>query len=408
MIERHIEGSLIEALEDTPVLLINGARQSGKSTLVKKVFSETHQYVTLDDVSVLAGIKYDAVSFLEGLNKPTIIDEIQRAPELFIPLKKVVDENRRAGFFVLTGSVNVMTLPKLSESLAGRMEIHTLWPLSQGEILGHKEGFIEKIFGEGMAFEGSGISKEDLAHRVTVGGYPDAMMRKTVDRRSAWFKSYLTTLLERDIRELSHIEGLTEIPKLVNLLGTRIGSLLNNSELSRTMGMAGTTLKRYLALLELIYIMVPLPAWSRNAGKRLVKSPKIYLNDTGLLTNLLFCDDEKLLSNPGLFGHVLENFVVMEILKQKTWSRVPFNVYHYRTVVGKEVDIVLERGDSRLVGIEIKLSKSVTASDFVGLVELEESESVNFHRGVVLYLGEKVVPFGPNKYAVPLGALWMG
>lgn len=406
MLARNIEQFLKDAVEDTPVLLVNGARQSGKSTLVKMLFKETHQYLTLDDPTTLAAIKNDPLSFLEQLEKPSIIDEIQRAPELFVSIKKVVDENRRPGFFVLTGSANVLTLPKLSESLAGRMEIHTLWPFSQGEILGVKETFIDKAFSETFKPVHKSIEIEELAEMIIKGGYPDAIIRNNQERRDAWFKSYLMTLLERDIRDLSNIEGLTQIPNLLNVLAARTSSLLNANEISRSMSMPGTTLKRYLTLLQMIFILTSIPAWSKNAAKRFIKSPKIYLNDTGLLMNVLFCDKERLLSQRTLFGHVLENFVVMEILKQKTWCKTPFRPYHYRTTSGQEVDIVLEASNSKIVGIEVKLSQSVNEHDFKGLRFLEESAGENFHRGFVLYLGKNTVAFGDNKYAVPISALW--
>lgn len=406
MIRRNIETFLKDALEDTPVLLINGARMSGKKTLVKTLFKKTHQYVTLGDPTTLAAIKSDPLSFLERLGRPSIIDEIQRAPELFMSIKKIVDENRRPGFFILTGSANVLTLPKLSESLAGRMEIHTLWPFSQGEILGIKETFIDKVFSEKFKPFQKSIEIEDLAEIMVKGGYPDAITRKNQERRDAWFKSCLSTLLERDIKDLSNIEGLTQIPNLLNVLAARTGSLLNANEISRSMCMPGTTLKRYLALLQMIFILTSIPAWSKNPSKRFIKSPKIYLNDTGLMMNVLSCDKERLLSQRTLFGHVLENFVVMEILKQKTWCKTPFRPYHYRTTSGQEVDIVLEASNSKVVGIEVKLSQSINEHDFKGLRFLEESAGENFHRGLVFYLGNKTVPFGENKYAIPVSALW--
>lgn len=406
MIRRNIELLLEEAIEDTPVLLVNGARESGKNTLAKMLFKKTHQYVTLDDPTVIAAVKSDPLSFLEQLVKPTIIDEVQRAPELFIPLKKVVDENRRPGFFVLTGSANVLTLPKLSESLAGRMEIHTLWPFSQGEILGIKETFVDRIFKSKIQSVQQQIDIEGLAEIIVKGGYPDVIIKKNQERRDAWFKSYLTTLLEKDIKELSNIEGLMQIPNLLNVLAARTASLLNVNEISRSMGMSGVTLKRYLILLQMIFILISIPAWSRNASKRFIKSPKIYLNDTGLLMNALFCDKERLLSQRTLFGHVLENFVVMEILKQQTWSQTPFRLYHYRTTTGQEVDIVLEASDLKVVGIEVKLSQSVNEGDFKGIKFLEESAGDYFHKGIVLYLGSNTVAFGDNKLAVPISALW--
>jgi len=406
MLIRNIGPLLRDAAEDTPVLLVNGPRQSGKSTLVKTLFKETHRYFTLDDPVIFSAIKNDPLSFLNQLDQPAILDEIQRVPELFVPLKKVVDENRRAGFFILTGSANVLTLPKLSESLAGRMQIDTLWSFSQGEILGIKETFIDRIFKEEFNAFQKGIELEELAEVIVKGGYPEAIIRKNQERRDAWFNSYLLTLLERDIKDLSNIEGLTQIPNLLNVLASRTGSLLNVTEISRSLNIPATTLKRYLILLQMIFILTPIPAWSKNASTRFIKSPKIYLSDTGLLLNMLFCDKERLLSQRTLFGHVLENFVIMEILKQKTWCKTPFRPYHYRTVTGQEVDIVLEASNSKVVGIEVKLSQNITEHDFKGINFLEESARENFHRGFVMYLGARTTPFGQNKYAIPISSLW--
>lgn len=406
MIRRNLEQLILDALLDTPILLINGARQTGKSTLARALLGGTHEYYTLDDPTLLASIKRDPSLFLDQLIKPSIIDEVQRAPELFLPLKKLVDENKRPGHFVLTGSANVLTLPKLADSLAGRMEIHTLWPFSQGELLGRKEQFIEALFSAQPIQESSSLDLDSLLNLIIAGGYPDAVQRESESRRNAWLKAYLTTILERDIRDISRIEGLSEIPALLGLIATRTSSLLNASELSRSLGLSATTLSRYMTLLQQIYLLVTVPAWAKNAGKRFVKAPKIYLNDTGLLSHLLFYNKEKYLSNMTLLGHVLENFVVMELLKQKTWSTTPFNIYHYRVQDTHEVDIVLESYDGKIIGIEVKLAKQVSQNDFKGLASLEDTVGTAFHRGIVLYMGSQTVPFSEKTAAVPISALW--
>lgn len=411
MFKRNITDAFLEALEDTPVVLMNGSRQVGKSTFVKNLLNATHDYYTLDDPTILTSARQDPMMFVEGLQVPSILDEVQRAPQLFLPLKKTIDDFRRPGFFVLTGSANVLSLPNLADSLAGRLEIHTLWPLSQGEILGKKEDFIHQLFGNNLFGKNyppykSDLSLTQLIDLIVRGGYPDVINRTSPQRRRKWFSSYLTTVLEKDIRDLSHIEGLLDLPNLIQLFASRCGSLLNLSEISRSIGIPHTTLKRYLALLEKIYLLISLPAWTKNLSKRLIKTPKIYLNDTGLLTHLVTYDQKRLLNDKLFLGHVLENFVVMELKKQMTWSQQICQIYHYRNLNNQEIDVILEAPDSKVVAIEIKLSHSVSASDFSAIKGLEEELGDTFHRGIVLYMGERVVPFGINKHAVPLSILW--
>lgn len=415
MYRRNQESRILEALQDTPVILVNGSRQVGKSTFVRDLLGKTHHYITFDDASYLRIVRQDPSLFVEGLTQPVILDEIQRVPEIFLSIKKAVDEKRRPGHFVLTGSANVLALPRLGDSLAGRMEVNTLWPLSQGEIQGLKEDFIAILFGEsflpfgtsqGPSQELKNSSLEDLALRILKGGYPEVLDRKTDERRQKWFESYIQLLLEKDVRDLTNIEGLLEMPGLLKLLAHRCGTLLNTSELSRSLKIPLTTLKRYLVLLENLYLLVMLPAWSKNTTKKLVKAPKVFLNDSGLIMYFVGYEGNRLLKDTQFMGHVLENFVVMEFKKQITWSAIRCQAFHYRSYLGQEVDIVLESGDSRIVGIEVKLSMTVGPKDFSGLIELENESGESFHRGILLYMGDSIIPFGSNKYAVPLKYLW--
>ncbi len=409
MYYRNIATALIESLSDSPVVLLNGARQTGKSTLVQKLAAGEHpaRYITLDDAGVLAAAHNDPAGFLAGLEGPVILDEIQRAPELFLAIKAEVDRERKPGRFLLTGSADVMLLPRLSESLAGRMEIHTLWPLSQGEIGGVKAGFVDALFSEdtpGTIHNSPG--REELSKILTTGGYPEAVSRRNDTRRQAWFASYVTTILHRDIRDIANIEGLTALPRLLSLLAARATSLVNFAELSRSSGIPQSTLKRYISLLETTFLVQVLPAWSGNLGKRLVKSPKLIISDTGLLSYLLGADGGRLRSDSTLAGSVLENFVVMELLKQIAWSRARPRIFHFRTQSGLEVDIVLEDTSGSCVGIEVKAASSVGAGDFKGLRALAEALGKRFIKGIVLYTGRETIPFGEKIFALPLGSLW--
>lgn len=407
MVRRHIEPALRRALADTRVVLLNGARQTGKSTLAHLVAADLKgRYLSLDDESVLRSARADALQFvrLPGL---TVIDEVQKAPELFGAIKLEVDRDQRPGRFLLTGSANVLLLPQISESLAGRLEILPLHPLSQDELIGAAASFPDALFSDTddpwRIRARHAVDRVDICARAIRGGFPEP---DSAERRGAWFRSYLSSLLQRDIRDLAHIEGLTEMPHLLGLLAARLTSLMNMSELSRATGIAHSTLRRYLTLLEATFILQPLPAWSTNLGKRLVKSPKVHLVDSGLAAHLRGDTEPSQLAASPAIGPLLESFVLQEIRKQLGWSRRLATPYHFRTTVGREVDIVLEAPGGYVTGIEVKASASVDARDFAGLEALASASGGKFVRGVVLYMGDYAAPFGDRMWAVPIDELW--
>lgn len=406
--KRFITQRLKEAMNDTPVVLLNGPRQSGKSTLVKHVGNERGdtRYVTLDDFTTLAAAQKDPESFIRGFYGTLIIDEVQRAPGLFLAIKRAVDEDRYPGRFLLTGSVNVLLLPHLADSLAGRIEILSLYPLSVSEISGYSENLIDRLFKFGNldipSFRKLPIKNTSVVDMLVVGGYPEVIERLSPVRRRAWLQAYITTILLRDVRDLAAIERLSQLPDLLAVLATRSGTLLNYSELSRATGLAMSTLKRYFQLLETLFMVHMVPAWSRNRSKPLVKSPKVYITDTGLLCHLLGLDVNGLERNKIQQGKVLETFVVNECLKASSWSDTLVRLYHYRTLAGNEVDCVLEVPDGRVVGIEVKSTSRVVTGDTRGLQALRDDVGDKFVRGVVLYQGEAIVPFGDRITALPL------
>lgn len=406
-IKRSLSNQIVESFSDTPVSLVVGPRQSGKSTLVQMELGASKiPYITLDDPTNLQAAKADPLGFLEHLKRHVIIDEVQRALELLLPLKMLVDRQRDQVRFVLTGSANVLNLPKVADSLAGRMEIKTLWPLSQGEIESHHENFIDTIFSDKSLPDVMPCDYRNLVERMVTGGFPEAVLRKDAKRRKQWFKSYLNALIQRDIRELAHISNLATLPMLLDFLATRVGSLLNTADISRMSGISATTLKRYLALFENIFLTVRLKPWFVRADKRIVKTPKLYFNDAGILCSLLKLDIDTLLSQRVLTGPVFENFVVMELIKQATWSECAPELFHFRSHSGDEVDIVLEVSPQNLVGVEIKLAAQVHIDDFNGLRKLQEIAGDRFHRGIILYTGSQVVVFSKKFMAVPVSALW--
>jgi len=408
LIRRNITQNLLDALADTPVVLINGARQTGKSTLAKSIAESTHpaRYITLDTASVLAAVRNDAAGFLAGLDGAVVIDEVQKAPELFSAIKADVDRQRRPGKYLLTGSANVLLVPNLSESLAGRMEILRLWPFSQGELTAHKETFVDKIYENKIPFKNDPPeSPLDLQGKIINGGYPEVQNRVKEERRQAWFESYMTTILQRDIRDLANIEGLTSLPRLLAVIAARSPALLNFAELSRSLAIPQSTLKRYMTLLEATFLIQQLPAWSGNFTKRLVKTSKMVMTDTGLMAHLIGFD-KKRLETGAMIGPLFENFVIMELRKQITWSDVKPRMFHFRTQAGQEVDIVLEDRSGHLIGIEVKASATVHAHDFKGLRVLAEATGERFQRGIVLYTGPKIIPFGESLTALPVQLLW--
>jgi len=407
MIRRHIQDSVRRAMTDTPVVLLNGARQTGKTTLAQALAAGSGaQYFTFDDFATLALAAGDPSGFIRNLTGPVVLDEIQKAPNLFPAIKLAVDKDRQPGRFLLTGSANVLTLPRLSESLAGRMEVIPLYPFSAGELAGAAEGFLARLFAGTIATSKRASAGGDIAARLTRGGYPEATQREAEDRRGAWFASYISTILQRDVRDLARVDALHTLPNLLKLLAARASGLLNLADVGRDAGLPHTTLTRYLALLETVFLVHRLPAWSHNLGQRLVKAPKLHLVDSGLACHLLGADARRLSEDRPLMGRLLESYVVGELRKQVSWADSRTALYFFRTATGLEVDVVLERPDGSVAGIEVKASASVGASDFAALKTLRNQLGQLFRAGVVLYLGDQVVPFGDKLWLVPLPALW--
>jgi predicted AAA+ superfamily ATPase len=408
---RHAEEPLATALSDTPVVLLHGARQVGKTTLARAMAATGHgrKYATLDDGAVLSAALRDPQGFIDAMTGPVTLDEVQRAPELFRAIKASVDRNRRPGRFLLTGSANVMMLPRLSESLAGRIETVPLWPLSQGEIEGTRERFIDRAFDRAVPdWSVSARRPRPLLDRIVRGGFPEPSARADAARRDAWFAAYADATLRREVRELSGAEALTELPRLLAALSTRAGTLLNITDIARSLGMAQSTTRRYITLLEAVFLAVLIPAWSTNRAKRLAKSPKILVADSGLACHLIGADATRLERDGSARGAMLENFVAMELLKQREWSRIRPSLLHFRTATGVEIDLVLEDRAGRLVGIEVKAAKNVGSDDFRGLRALRELAGDRFVRGIVLHDGRETVRFDPGLLSAPISALWSG
>jgi uncharacterized protein len=410
-IPRQLTDHVLFALKNHPVVFLNGPRQAGKSTLVqhlnKKAFPAS--YVSFDNATQMAAAASSPESFLKSRKGAMIIDEVQIVPEIFRALKLVVDEIRLKdkkhsnGRFLLTGSANIMALPKLSDPLVGRMSVKTLYPFSGCEIVGGKGDFLQRLFA--MEFESS-TKKARLGEVITCATFPE-ISGVGVAERASWFDSYLTTILQRDVRLLSEIEKIAMLPNLLRVLASRAGKLMNDAEISRDLGLNPVTSKAYRGILQAMFLQFDVEPWYRNIGKRLVKSPKGFLVDTLLLCHLLDLRLETMRERkPEVYGHVLENFVATELMKLLSFSNVRAKLLHFRTSDNKEVDFVLERPDGSLAGIEVKAADRVDGGDFKGMRVLQEIAKDDFVCGIVLYNGHDVVPFGDQLFAVPISALW--
>lgn len=393
------------ALEDTPVVMITGPRQSGKTTLVRMFADHNRSYSTLDDDTVLAAARGDPAGFIRGLDR-AIIDEVQRAPEILRAIKQSVDGDRRPGRFLLTGSANVLTLPRVSESLAGRIEVVSLLPLSQSELRGAKPSFLQRAFAGKIAKPSHPLVAHDLTSAILTGGYPEMVRRKDPRRRQAWAREYVKAIIQRDVPDIAEVEKLDRMARLLQVLAHHSAQLVNFSQAGGRIGLDEKTVSRYVSIVEQMFVLRRVEPWFRNRLKRLVKTPKLHFLDSGLLAALLGVTAERIAAQRSVIGPLAEAFVFSEILKQTEWRDEAFALYHYRDKDQDEVDLIVESGDGALIGIEVKIAASVGSADFKGLRKLSEACGNDFKLGVVLYDGSEIVPFGERLFAAPLSCLW--
>jgi len=404
---RYLHPRVIEALADSPVVLIHGPRQCGKTTLARQVGdAEGFKYLSFDDDVQRAAAQADPVGYVADLPERVILDEVQRVPELFTSLKAAIDAQRKPGRFILTGSANVLLVPKLADSLAGRMEILRLHPLSQAELSGGTPDFLSALFGSAFKAGSSGRRLgRMLAERVAAGGYPPALARATARRQAAWYRDYANTLIQRDVLDLARISALDALPRLLALAAGQTACLVNVSELAAPFQVSRQTIREYLTLLAKIFLLEELPTWHSNRINRLIKTPKLHVGDTGLACSLLGLDAETLWNDRALFGRMLETFVFQELRRQGSWNEEAVSFSHFRDKDKVEVEVVVESA-GRLAGVEVKAAATVTGNDFKGLRKLQDAAQESFAAGVVLYDGAAVVSFGNKLYAAPISTLW--
>ena len=405
MYARFAESRVRTALADTPVVMVVGPRQAGKTTLVRGIDPLQRQYLTLDDPATLAAAATDPTGFIRGLDRVTL-DEVQRVPELLLAIKRAVDEDRRPGRFLLTGSANVLALPRVGDSLAGRVETITMLPLAQAEIMGAQPQFLHHLFDGKFLPASSAVVGDEFMHRVLTGGFPDSIQRANARRSQIWARSYLDSIIRRDIPDIATVDRLAELPKLVRILAEHSGQLVNYSQLGAGIGLSYKTAQRYLSLLEQVFLVRTLQPWFTNALKRIVKTPKVHFLDSGILAAARGLTFERMKADREAFGAVLESFVHAEVRKLMTNTEMAFEAFHFRDNAGSEVDLVLERQDGAMAGIEVKASASVRVADFKGLRVLADVCGKRFAAGVVLYDGQDLIPFGERLFAVPLSHLW--
>ena len=414
LIARHVADRLQVALQDTPAVLINGPRQCGKTTLVQQL-AQGMSYITLDDPGMLIAAQQDPVGLLRQMDR-AVIDEVQRAPQLLLALKMSIDQDRRPGRFLLTGSANILALPQIADSLAGRMEVHTLMPLSQAELQGRPSDFLQRAQGQSWpvshpswVYPAVMDAKNELhagaIGNALAGGYPEMRLRPSVTRRQAWAKAYIQTVVERDVQDIAQVEHLSQIPYLLDIAAAHCGQLFNASQIGGQLMLDTRTLDKYLGVLEKLFLVQRLPAWGRNELNRLIKTPKLHFLDAGLQATLTRLTPDMLITHRERWGATLETWVYAELRKALALSDEAWYLSHYRDKDQVEVDFVLENPHRQLIGVEVKAAATVQVQDFKGLRKLQAQTGADFLTGIVLYDGAHALPFGPRLWAVPLAAL---
>lgn len=425
-IRRHLTEKVSASLQDTPAVLVNGPRQCGKTTLVRQFAQGLTlrpqgapalqapaggmTYLTLDDPAILEAARVDPVGLLRQVDT-AIIDEVQRAPQLLLALKLAIDQDRRPGRFLLTGSANLLTLPQIADSLAGRMEVHALLPLSQAELQNRESDFLAHAQAQDWpvthpAWVTPAVNGQSgMITNALAGGYPEMRSRASPARRNAWAKAYIQTLVERDVLDIAQIEHLSNIPRLLEATAAHCGQLFNAAQIGGQLLMDARTVEKYLGVLEKLFLVQRLPAWGRNELGRLIKTPKLHFLDAGLQASLTRLTPDMLIRNRDRWGATLETWVYAELKKGLTLNDDAWYLAHYRDKDQVEVDFVLESPLRQIIGIEVKAAASVQRQDFKGLKRLQAHTGKDFVTGIVLYDGDKALPFGEGMWAVPLAAL---
>ncbi len=405
-VPRRVQSKITAALQDTRVVLVVGPRQAGKTTLAKLYANRDRPYITLDDPATLAAARSDPTGFIRGL-KQAVIDEVQRAPNLLLAIKQSVDKDQAPGRFLLTGSTNLMAMPQVADSLAGRLEVVVLMPFAQAELTGTPGNLLDRLLdGDGLPAVGSPVVGDSLMELVLKGGYPEALRRTSVSRRQVWLQDYVALILDRDVRDIANIDQLDRMPRLLDVLAAHAGQLVNHSSYGAALGLTAPTAQKYVGILERLFLLRQVPPWSHNQVSRLTKTPKLHFLDSGLLAALRGATAGQLHKDRTNYGPLLENFVVSEVLKLITWSDKRLRISHFRTKEQDEVDLVLEDRQGHVIGIEVKASATVRPQDLRGLRQLQAAVGDKFVQGLVLHDHDRITPFDEKLHAGPVSLLW--
>lgn len=409
LLTRHAQASVDAALADTRVVIVLGARQVGKSTLLEQIASAEgsgRKVLTLDDQGVRESAAADPAGFVAGLDTPVAIDEVQRVTELMTEIKLRVDRDKSPGQFMLTGSANLLEMTQVKDSLAGRSEYLRLYPFSQGELLGRRESFVPGLAaGRFPDITNAPVGREAYAEILARGGYPEAQKR-TRNRRERFFESYIEGILERDLASLADVADRAVVGRLLQAIGATSSSELNIDGLSNSLATPASTIRRHIELLEILFLIRRVPAWSNNLLARSIKRPKVHIADSGLLAYLAGVDELRIGSDPDIGGMLHETFVAMELQRQASWLDDRPQLFHFRDRDQREVDIVIEHRDGSISAVEVKSAATVRKRDFRGLIHLRDKLGTKFKAGALIYTGPSTVPFGDRIAAVPLSGLW--
>lgn len=410
LIPRHIQPLLLEALAESRAVALLGARQVGKSTLALEIAQSGYraQYVSLDDPGTAQAARSDPVEMIASLRGPAVIDEIQRAPELLLAIKQKLDADDSPGQFLLTGSADLLTLPTIADALPGRVQYLRLWPLTQAELRGADASFVDSLFaGSFPRVVDAPVGRQALAPFLVRGGYPEAQ-RHTPRSLDRFFDSYVDSLLARDLEDVADVREPRKVDRVLRMVGARSGGILSIHGIAGELGINRVTVARHVEILERLFLVRRLSAWHRNLGAKLVKSPKAYVVDSGLLAHLVGADEGRIAEDGGVAGAMLESFVAMELARLSELAHRPLAIHHYRDQRQREVDIVLERRSGEIAGIEVKATATPRAADFAGLRYLRDTLGERFKAGALVYTGTRTLPFGDRLAAVPVSGLWQG
>lgn len=405
---RYIRRDLVEALSDSRAVALLGARQVGKSTLVADIVDKEYpaRLISLDDEATASAARVDPTGFVADITGPAAIDEIQRAPELLLAIKRRLDADQTRGQFLLTGSANILALPAVADALPGRVEYLKLWPFSQGELHSVQETFIDGLFGGRFPrLSGMPVGRGAAAPMLVTGGYPE-LQDRSARGRTRFFSSYVASIIGRDLDDVANVRDVENVERLLFVIAARSGGLTSFHGIGGDLGLDANTVRAHTKILEDLFLVRQLKPWHVNLGSRQIKSSKLYIVDSGFLAYLIGANERRVAEDGAVAGTMLESFAVMELLRQSEWAEQPVQLFHYRDKQQREVDIVLERHDGDVVGLEVKASATPATGDFAGLRYLRDKLGDRFKSGVVLHTGADTLPFGDRLAAVPVAGLW--